>query len=255
MTTSLQSRRVWIGGGIVAAVLIAAAAWFMLISPELTSADDLHAQTAAQQASNAQLAKTVDELKAKSRKLPTYTAALKSALESLPSDSGLPAFNRQVVALANSTHVEFTGIAVGAAAPLSAAVPATTSAAGSTDSTGAATSGTSGSTTGSSTTGSSTTGSSTAGTATPAAAIYSIPITITSVGPLTHQAAFLEVLRAAGPRYGLVTSALFAPAAGTKEASIDGANLMTTQVTIFSAPQSPTQITQLNKLLSGDIGS
>ena len=44
--TPLQDRRVWIGGGLVAALLLAVAGWFFAISPELSSADSLRSDTA-----------------------------------------------------------------------------------------------------------------------------------------------------------------------------------------------------------------
>jgi hypothetical protein len=85
--------------------------------------------------------------------------------------------------------------------------------------------------------------------------VFAIPVTLVSSGSLAHQSAFLEDLRSAGPRYGLVTNVQLAPGANASEASLDGPNTMTTQVTIFCQPQTPEQISQLRKLLRGDIGS
>jgi TolA-binding protein len=253
---SLQDRRVWIGGGGVVALLLAAASWFLFIHPQFSSAADLRSQTADQQLQNVQTQNTVNQLKAKSQHLNRYIAQLEHALESLPTDSGLPAFTRQVTAQAKANQVDLTSITVGAVVAANGSPAATATTPDSTD----------GTTTTAPTptptptpTATATDGTTPAAPVAPAGAaagqIYAIPVTVVSDGSLVQQTKFLEAIRAAGPRYGLVSSVQFAPAAGSTAQSIDGGNTMTVQVTVFSAPQSPPQVAELHKLLSGDIGN
>ena len=113
MKAQSQDRKVWIGGGVVVALLIAAASWFLMISPELDNASALRDQTASTEFGNTQLQAKVAVLKQKSEQMSKYSASLRDALETLPFDSGLPTFTRQVYAQAQSTHVKIEGITVG----------------------------------------------------------------------------------------------------------------------------------------------
>ncbi len=122
-----QDRRVWIGGGVVVALLIAAASWFLLISPELDNASALRDQAASTQFGNAQLESSVAVLKKKSEQMSLYSASLRDALETLPFDSGLPTFTRQVYAQAQSTHVTIDGITVGGITAATTTTPGATS--------------------------------------------------------------------------------------------------------------------------------
>jgi hypothetical protein len=64
----------------------------------------------------------------------------------------------------------------------------------------------------------------------------------------------VNAMRVAGPRRALVTSMQVTPGLRSKSSSIaDGASI-TTQLSIFSALQSPGQIQRLNRLLRGDLG-
>lgn len=234
----LQDKRVWLGGGAVAALLILAVGWFMFVGPERSSADDLRSQAAATQQENSVLQSKVRSLQVKSTQLAKYTSSLKAALEALPVDSGLPAFTRQVSAQAKANGVAVSSVVVGGVAAVAAAAPV----APATAATGA-------------TSASSTTPTPAAVTATAAGGLFSVQVTIQSNGTLAHQLAFINDIRTAGPRRALINSTQVTPGTGAKEASIDGAASFTTQLTIFSAPQSPEQIAQLNKLLSGKIGN
>lgn len=238
----LQDKRVWLGGGAVAALLIVAIGWFMFIGPELSSTSDLHAQAAATRQQNSQLQLRVKSLQVKSTQLDRYTKSLNDALAALPFDSGLPAFTRQLSSQAAANHVAVTSVAVGgitSVAPAVATAPGTTDPASATDPTSTATT-------------APTPGA--AGT-TAAGGLFSVQVTVQSSGSLAHQLAFLNDIRTAGPRRALLTSTQFTPGLGSKVASIDGSAALTTQLTIFSAPQTPEQIAQLKKLLSGKIGN
>jgi hypothetical protein len=258
--SSLQDRRTWLIGGAVAAVLIVAAGWFLLINPELSSADSLHAQAQAQRTANSEMAAKVADLKAKSAHVSTYVEQLKAAYDALPSDSGLAAYTRQVRELGATSHVDVEAITVGQIAPALGATSVSTPPASDTSSTGSSDSSTSAASDPSSassagSSGSSTTTATSGSTSAAPGTVFAVNLTVTSGGSLARQTSFLERLRSAGPRYGLVTSVQFAPGTGPTNASLDGADTMTTQVTVFSQPQTDAQLAQLHKLLNGDIGS
>src|SRR4051794_5251764 len=124
-----QSRRFWIGGGAAVAAVIVAASYFLLTSPELAKASDLHEQAAGTRQSNLMLTTKLTTLKAKTAKLDSYTKSLRDALSTLPYDSGLPAFTRQITAQAAKTHVHLLSVSVGG---ITAAAGASAPAAGAT---------------------------------------------------------------------------------------------------------------------------
>jgi hypothetical protein len=238
MASSLQDQRVWLGGGALAAVVIAAASWFLLIHPELSAANDLHNQADGQRTQNQQLANKVESLKHKSEHLSRYTTALGRALDALPFDSGLPALTRQLSSEAAANGVEVSSISVGSIKATTSQTPVSTS----------------------SDENSSTDATSTTGPSVPTSGIvvgntYAIPVSLISVAPLRQQEAFLEAIRADGPRHALVTNVQLAPGAGARIDSIDSSSAMTTQFTVYAAPQTPDELGQLRKLLSGDIGN
>ena len=236
----LQDKRVWLAGGAVGAVLITAIGWFMFIGPELSSTSALHAQAAATLEQNNILQLKLKSLEVKRTQLGKYTASLKQALLSLPMDSGLPAFTRQLTAQATASGVHLVSVSAGAVSPVVAAAPVATD----TTSPSAAPS---------------PAPTSSEGALPPAPTVagglFSMQVTVQSDGSLAHQLAFINAIRTAGVRRALVTSTQAAPDAKAAEASIDQQSTFNTQVTIFSAPQSPTQAAQLDALLSGKIGN
>jgi hypothetical protein len=238
----LQNKRFWLGGGAIAALLIVALGWFMFIGPERSSASDLRSQAAATRQQNALLQLSVTSLQKKSTQLSRYTSSLKTGLSALPFDSGLPAFTRQLSAQAKAHQVSVTSVVVGGitaiAAGGTAGAPAATSA---TDPTSSAPT--------------TSTTTPTVGTNTATGGLYSVQVTVQSTGTLARQLAFINDIRTAGPRRAMVNSAQLTPGVGAKESSIDGLAAVTTQLTVFSAPQPPAKIAALNKLLRGKIGN
>jgi Tfp pilus assembly protein PilO len=220
---AVQEKRVWLGGGALSAVVVAAAGWFALISPELSSTSSLREQTDAAQQQNTVLQAKTARLKKQSDNLTALTATLRNAVDALPLDSGLPEFTRQVSAQAKATKVTLSGISVGTIGPaaMGAATPAAAAAAA-----GAADAGAAGK-------------------------LYSIPITMIVNGSYAHELRFLKEVQATGPRRALVTSTQFAPGASSQVASVDGSATMTVQLTIFAAPRSPQAAAQLAKQLIG----
>lgn len=221
----LQDKRAWLGGGAIAAVLIAAVGWFMVISPERSSTASLDAQTSDAQLQNVLTQAKVAKLRLQAANVSKLQAQLASALEALPAASGLPAFTRQLSAQAAASHVTVTNISIGAitaANPDGAAVVP-----------GATTAPTAPSAT---PTPGATTPSGTNVPATAAGSVFAIPVTVVSTGSLTDELAFLKAIQTVGPRRTLVTSTQFAPGSGVSTASIDKATTVTAQLTVFSAP-------------------
>ncbi len=243
----LQDKRVWLGGGAGAALLIVAVAWFMFIGPELSSASALQSQAAATRQQNSVLQAKLGELQVESTKITKYTASLKAALSALPYDSGLPAFTRQLSAQARVDRVAISSVVVGS---VTAVVPAVPAVAGAAPAVAGAAPAAPATDTGAA---APTTPTTPIGPTSAAGSLYSVQVTIESKGTLVHQLGFLHDVRTAGPRRVLITSSQIV-AGAVNGASIDRAAVFTTQLTIFSAPQSPAQIVQLNKLLSNKIG-
>jgi hypothetical protein len=215
----LQDRRAWLCGGAVAAVLITAVSWFMVISPERSSTTSLGTQTEDAQLQNALTQAKLTKLRLQADSVGKLHAQLASALEALPKASGLPAFTRQLSAQAATAHVAVTSISIGAitavAADGTAVVPGATTA---TTAPGATTP---------------------SGTTTPATAtggVFAIPVTVVSSGSFAHELAFLKAIQTLGPRRALVTSTQFAPGTGAVTAALDTATTATAQLTVFSAP-------------------
>jgi hypothetical protein len=217
---SLQDRRLWIGGGVVAALLIALAGWLFAISPQLSAASSLRSQAQDVDTQAVVLEAKINTLRKKSEQSQELVASLKSALAALPTDTGLPDLTRQLSAQAAAAGVSLTSIAVGTVTSATTPAPTTTG----------------------------------AGTAAAAGGTIAIPITLISTGSLTQQLSFLNAVQADGPRRALVSSTQVAPGTGATEASIDGAATFTTQLTVFAQPQSAQQVAQLNKLLAGNFG-
>lgn len=240
-----QDRRVWIGGGVVVALLIAAASWFLLISPELDNASALRDQAASTQFGNAQLESSVAVLKKKSEQMSLYSASLRDALETLPFDSGLPTFTRQVYAQAQSTHVTIDGITVGGITAATTTTPGATS----TDPAAAPAPAT---TPTSTPTDTSTTATVPVATGPTAGSVYAVQLQLVTDGSLTNLRRFLSLVQYAGPRRTLISGIQLSPGTGAKAASIDGSARMTTGLTVFSAPQTPDEIARLKRLLAGD---
>ena len=209
-----QDKRVWLGGGALAAVLIGVVGWFGVISPQLSAASSLRDQSDSARAQNSVLESKIAKLKKQNDNVGKLTASLRAALAALPFDSGLPAFTRQLSSQATKNRIVLTSLTVGSGSV--------------TTGTGVATTPTTGTT---------------------ATALVAIPVTLASTGSGPNQLAFLRAIQVDGPRRALVTSTQLTPATGT---SLDGSSTMTTQITVFSAPLTAQARAQLVKLLSGN---
>ena len=223
-SSSMQDRRVWIGGGLVAGLILVAAGWLLLISPERSSVADLRSQAATINSANQAQIKTIGGLAQKYRNIATLRSELSTALASLPPDSGLPAFTHEVTAIASGSGVKLGSITVGSvtapdasAASTAAALAAAANAAASGSSTSTSTSTTANTST--------TTTASSSTTASSAGSQLAISVTLSTTGPLANQLAFEKSLQD-GARRVLVTSDQL-NAAGSRTGSIDFGSTMT----------------------------
>jgi hypothetical protein len=223
-----QDKRTWAIGGIVAATVLTAAGWFLVLSPVLSDTTSIRSQTSATNHDNQSIQAKADDLARQHRNVGHLAAQLRHALSELPIDNGLPALTRQLSRQAKATGVRLTGVTVGSIAPVANAaaapdptVPSTTPA----DTTATAA-------------------------ATPAAdALVSIQITVSSTGSAANQLAFLHAIQVDGPRRTLVTSTELGTASDRAAGSIEDACTMTAALTVFSAPRSAAEQAQLEKLL------
>ena len=239
-SAALQDRRVWIGGGVLLAVVLVAASWFLLISPERSSASDLRSQAANTDVQNSVMASKNAKLAKQNANIKGLRAKLVKAVDSLPPTSGLPEFTREATAFAKAAGVKLTGITIGGVSSVSGVAAPTTPDTSGEDSTA---------TPAPSPTASSPTPAPGGVVTTTASGQYSISVTLVSQGSLVHQLTFLHALEV-GPRRVLVTSTQMGISASSRISSVDASTSMTAQLNIFSAPMSASQLASLNKLLS-----
>lgn len=100
----------WIGGAVLAALVVAAATWLLLVSPRQQAAADLHDQALATAAQNDVLAAQVLALETQLGDVPKTRAAVAELREQLPVDADLATLLRQVTDLAERSGAELTGV-------------------------------------------------------------------------------------------------------------------------------------------------
>lgn len=231
---NLQSRKVWLAGSALVALLIVAIAWFFAIGPMRSSTDSLRSQTADTVVQNSQLDAKVAALTRQSSKLPAYRAALARAAADLPSDPDLPTFTRSLTTVARRAQVTISNITVGtvSAPTAAAATAASTSTPAASDSS---------STDSSSTASSASTAEPTAYATTAPPTQLSVAMTLQISGSRVDDLAFLEAIRK-GERSAMVTSVQLSTSGAT--------TTVTAALTLFSAHMSSSQIAGLRHLLA-----
>lgn len=213
-----QDKRTWLAGGGAAAVAIAAAGWFFLVSPVRSDVSSLHGQTDNANAQNLTAQIKINKLAKKKGQQHELQAELRTALSALPVDRELPEYTRQLTSQARAAGVGIDGVVVGGIAPVTSAGA------------GSAT---------------------TTTTAASAGGVVGIAITVTSTGPAARQLAFLHAVQVQGPRRALVTSnSLSINNSAGEDGSLDDSCKMTTQLTIFATPMSAAARAELQKLLN-----
>jgi HPt (histidine-containing phosphotransfer) domain-containing protein len=212
-----QSEKTWIAGGLAGAVILAAAAWFGAINPQLSSASALRSARTDAETQNMVLLVKTNKLRSDSLNLNDLSTQLAKRLKQLPTDSNYPELTAQLYTQAAASHVSLSSISIGAATVLNGAAA------------GAATSRAPGN---------------------PAGRIFTVPVAVVSSGTLAAQKRFLDLVQHSGPRAALVTTTKILPGANQQGSSVVAGSSMTTSFTIFVAPQSPAVAAQLAKQLA-----
>jgi len=225
--------RLWMAGGAVAGVVIAALAWFMVVNPELSNAASLDEQTAASQTQNITLQAKIHRLQADNANMDALVGSLRAARIALPVDSSVADFTRQLNGYAVENGVSISGITAGEpvsvtqAAPSAATAPATV--AGATGSTGSAT-----------------TPRPPVSVPSPAGQTYALPLTLVVKGAAVNDLRFLAAVQGPDRRAALVSGTQLTGDT-TKQA---GVMQLTIQLQLFVAPQAPSAVDDLLQRLS-----
>jgi Tfp pilus assembly protein PilO len=213
--------KLWIGGGIVAAVAVTGAVWLFAVNPELSDTHNIRSQTSDTRAQNAALEANVTKLQAAYAHIGKLRSVLKEADDALPSSLALSEFTQQISTQARQNHVSVTTVTAGV--PGAVEPPSTTGTTSATPS--ESTSSTSSST-------------SAAGTV-PTTGLYSIPISVAVSGKQDAMIDFVRSVQQDGPRAALVSAATLASTPGTTSGSSDtptsGPTTLTLQMQVFVA--------------------
>lgn len=110
--------RLWMAAGALVIALLTVVTWFLLVSPRTAEMDDLAEQTDVASLQAAKLRKNTAALKVKQKNIVKLTAARDALQDALPSDSGVPAFLRQLQASGTKLGVDVSGVTVGAPEPV-----------------------------------------------------------------------------------------------------------------------------------------
>jgi Tfp pilus assembly protein PilO len=213
---SRDSAKTWVAGAAALAVLLALAAWFLLIGPERAQAQELRQQRLDTEATNSVLAARVEQLRQQFAELPERQEELVTIGRALPAEVALAALTRDLDRLAGDSGATLMSIAPGTpvpaappvpVAPIDPAAPADPAAA-----------------------------------AVPApVAVTTVPISLTLVGGYTEAEVFLRVLQTELGRDFLVTGLSLtaeAPSAGGggKPATLNGDVTLTVSGSVFVLP-------------------
>lgn len=229
----MRQDRVWIGGGVAAAIVIAGASWLFLLSPQFDAKAQAEADLADTQMQNIVLQRKISALREQNGKAPELQAELDAARAAVPAQHDMEGFTRQLSEQAALAGVQITQISPGSPTMIEEPAPAKPPAAKE------------GSATGTEPAGSPADAAAdaqkpvtqpSAKPTGPAGHLYSIDVTIVTTGPMDAQRAFLSALEKDGTRRALVTTTTFALA---DDGSGDWS--LTTQLETFVAPVSPDQ--------------
>ncbi len=103
----------WVTLTVLAALVIAAGGWFLLVSPQRAEATALNEQAAAQDSSNAALQNTLAVLKAQSLELPAEQAKLAAVTTKIPATPELPSLIYALTKASDDSGVQFLSLTPG----------------------------------------------------------------------------------------------------------------------------------------------
>src|SRR4051812_1101095 len=114
----MEKMRQWSILTAVGVVAIFVAGWFLLVSPQRSSAADLHTQATTQQQANSTLRTNVNQLEAQKRGLPEQQRLLEQIATKVPDSPALPVLIRQLTTAAHAAGVDLVSLAPAAPAPV-----------------------------------------------------------------------------------------------------------------------------------------
>ena len=197
---ALKSERFWLVGGTLAAVLVAAVAWFGAVGPELSNASSLDSQTVDAQTQNVSLHAKIRKLQRDNANMPQLIVSLLQARTALPIGTDIADYTQRLSDYAVQNHVVVTGI--NASAPVSATAKPGQPAAP------------------------------TAGSV--AGQLYALPLTVIVKGGISADLLYLKAVQS-DSRAALVTSTQLANDASNTSSPTQ----LTIQLQVFVAPQTP----------------
>src|SRR3954452_24926942 len=123
----MDKMRQWSVLTLVGVVAVAAAGWFLVITPQRHKAADLRSQATTQETANAGLQSQVSQLEQQKKGLPAQQRRLADIAQKIPDNPALPALIRQLSAAADGAGVDLVSLAPGAPAlvQVTAATPTT----------------------------------------------------------------------------------------------------------------------------------
>lgn len=226
-----KTEKMWMAGGALSAVVLAAGLWSFVVSPQMQDVDSLHSQTADARTQNAALEANVSRLRDQYSHIADVKRQLADAQAQLPSDSGLSALTSQLNAQARAHHVEITQLTAAPPAPYVAPTAST---------------GISPAPAASSAPASSSAAPAPAGAATsssPAGQLYVIPISVAVTGSQPNELAFARAVQMSGPRSALIGSVQLQNGNGagsTGTGSGTNGSSLTLQMNVYVAPVAST---------------
>ncbi|KQY44068.1 hypothetical protein [Cellulomonas sp. Root137] len=116
----------WIGGTVFIGLVIAAAAWFLAISPTMSAASEIRSEAQSTRERNELLELKVTKLRSDFEKLPEYRAELAGIQLQIPTDAMLSDYLRQLDMIAIAHSVTLTAVTPSVPQSVVLAVPAVT---------------------------------------------------------------------------------------------------------------------------------
>ncbi len=201
----MRKDRVWIGGGVVAAVIVAAVAWVFFFSPQLDAKADAEQQYADAQTQNIVLQQKINKLRDQAAHADELQAELRAVQAAVPPAHDLQGFTRQLTQQAKDSGVTITGITPSVPTQIvkSTASQQQSSSSGADDSASDASDDGDAAT--------DTPPPSTSKSSGAAGKLYSIVVSVVTTGTMDQQRDFLAALEKDGARRSLVVAVSFAP--------------------------------------------
>jgi Tfp pilus assembly protein PilO len=119
----MSKTKAWAFSALAAIALVFAAGWYFAISPQHAKVSKLHSAGVSQQSTNQQLSLKLQTLQRQQAQVPAQLAQIAAAHDRVPSNAGLPAYMRRLVADAAAAHVELVSVAPADAALVKLATP------------------------------------------------------------------------------------------------------------------------------------